>query len=173
MAPQLEETLLLDVRSIQPARLLGMVPHQGAVLGAQFSRDESRILTWSLDDTARLWDARTGQPLGPALEHEGAVNGAQFIRDESCILTWSADYTARLWDPSSGMPIGPALEHRGMVLGAQISRDESRILTWSADHTARLWDAGTGKALEPDDGSPGHGSWCGIQPRREPHPHLE
>jgi hypothetical protein len=29
--------------------------HQGRVSGAQFSRDESRILTWSADNTARLW----------------------------------------------------------------------------------------------------------------------
>ena len=29
--------------------------HQDVVEGAQFSRDESRILTWSVDNTARLW----------------------------------------------------------------------------------------------------------------------
>jgi len=30
--------------------------HDGDVIGAQFSRDESRVLTWSKDKTARLWD---------------------------------------------------------------------------------------------------------------------
>ena len=30
--------------------------HQSSVRGAQFRRDESRILTWSYDNTARLWD---------------------------------------------------------------------------------------------------------------------
>ena len=30
--------------------------HEKAVGGAAFSRDESRILTWSDDRTARLWD---------------------------------------------------------------------------------------------------------------------
>ena len=28
-------------------------------------REEKRILTWSDDGTARLWDAATGQELGP------------------------------------------------------------------------------------------------------------
>ena len=74
-----------------------MVAHQGPVYGAQFSRDESRILTWSWDKTARLWDARTGKQLGPALEHQGPVSGAQFNQDESRILTWSTDKTVRVW----------------------------------------------------------------------------
>ena len=114
LAPQLKDTLLLDVRDIQPNLLVGMFAHQGPVDGAQFSRDESRILTWSDDNTARLWDARTGKPIGPALQHQGAVRGAQFSRDESRILTWSYDNTARLWDARTGKPIGPALQHRAL-----------------------------------------------------------
>jgi len=43
-----------------------MVVRQGEVLGAQFSRDESRILTWSEDQTARFWDARTAKQIGCA-----------------------------------------------------------------------------------------------------------
>ena len=30
--------------------------HDGTVEGAQFTQDESRVLTWSYDDTVRLWD---------------------------------------------------------------------------------------------------------------------
>jgi hypothetical protein len=69
-----------------------MVAHQAGVDGAQFNRDESRILTWGGDKTARLWDARTGQQIGPAVQHEDMVDG-----DESRILTWSTDGTARVW----------------------------------------------------------------------------
>ena len=47
--------------------------HEGAVWGAAFNRDESRILTWSEDNTARLWDAATGQEVVAPLRHEGAV----------------------------------------------------------------------------------------------------
>lgn len=45
--------------------------HQGPVTSGQFSLDGSGILTWSEDGTARLWDARTGQSIGPALQHQG------------------------------------------------------------------------------------------------------
>ena len=49
-------------------------------MGAVFNRDESRILTWSEDKTARLWDAATGQEVVPPLRHEGSVSGAAFNR---------------------------------------------------------------------------------------------
>ena len=49
-----------------------------------------------MDNTARVWDARTGQALGPALQHQGAVLGAHFSRGESSVLTWSSDKTARV-----------------------------------------------------------------------------
>ena len=39
--------------------------------GAVFNRDESRILTWSEDGTARLWDAQTQTQVGPEMKHEG------------------------------------------------------------------------------------------------------
>ena len=65
--------------------------HDGSVGGALFSRDESRILSWSADRTLRLWDAATGAQIGPAMRHDDSVTGALFSRDESRILSWSAD----------------------------------------------------------------------------------
>jgi predicted oxidoreductase (fatty acid repression mutant protein) len=43
---------------------------EGRVNGAAFNGDASRILTWSDDGTARLWDAATGKEV-VALRHEG------------------------------------------------------------------------------------------------------
>jgi WD40 repeat protein len=65
-----------------------------------FSNDESRILTFSIDNTVRVWDAATGRQLGWNLTHDHDVNGAIFSKDETKILTWSYDNTARLWDIS-------------------------------------------------------------------------
>ena len=46
--------------------------HEGSVNGALFSRDESRILSWSEDKTLRLWDAATGSRSAPAMQHDSS-----------------------------------------------------------------------------------------------------
>jgi len=149
MEPMLLDAVLLDLRDIQPFALRQIVAHKRGSPAPEFSPDETRILTWSRDNTARLWEARTGHQISPALHHNGKVYGALFGRDESRILTWSRDNTARLWEARTGHQISPALHHNGKVYGALFGRDESRILTWSADSTARLWDARTGQPIGP------------------------
>ena len=47
--------------------------HRGAVLSAVYSPDGGKIVTASEDHTARLWDARTGQQIGPVLQHDDDV----------------------------------------------------------------------------------------------------
>jgi ABC transporter substrate binding protein len=71
----------------------------------------SRILSWSRDSTLRLWDASTGQQIGPVMKHDGIVQGALLTKDESRILSWSGDGTLRLWDATTGQQIGPAMKH--------------------------------------------------------------
>ena len=51
-----------------------------AVLGAAFDKDERRILSWSDDKTLRLWDAATGQQIGPAMKHDDAVMARRSTR---------------------------------------------------------------------------------------------
>ena len=64
-----------------------------SVNGAVLTKDETRILSWSLDSTLRLWDVATGQQIGPAMKHDGIVNGAVLTKNETRILSWSDDKT--------------------------------------------------------------------------------
>ena len=66
-----------------------------------FSPDGKAVLTGSDDRTARLWDAATGQPIGPPLAHQGAVRAVAFSPDGKAVLTGSDDKTARLWESRS------------------------------------------------------------------------
>ncbi len=123
--------------------------HERAIDGALMSSDESRIMTWSGDNTVRLWNAKTGVQIEPILKHDDLVKGARFSRNGNRILSWSADKTVRIWDVATGIPIGPRFKHDGEVNGAIFSSDESRILTWSSDKTVRLWNAKSGEQIEP------------------------
>jgi tetratricopeptide (TPR) repeat protein len=112
-----------------------------------FSPDGRAVLTGSWDNTARMWDARTGQPLGQPLQHQGPVEAAAFSPDGRAVLTGSADNTARVWDARTGQPLGQPLQHGSYVSGVAFSPDGRAVLTGSLDMTARLWDAATGKPL--------------------------
>jgi WD40 repeat protein len=77
---------------------LATFTHENLVEGCAFSSDENRLLTWSVDGTARLWDcARPGSPLA-TFRHDQPVTGATFSPHEDKVLTWSKDGTVRLWD---------------------------------------------------------------------------
>src|SRR6185295_15934491 len=72
---------------------------------AEFSPDGMRVVTASQDETARVWDAKTGKLLTEPLRHEG-VFSARFSPDGRRVLTASSDDTARVWEVPFGS--GPA-----------------------------------------------------------------
>jgi WD40 repeat protein len=131
--------------------------HQGWVWSVVFSPDGKAVLTGSGDRTARLWDAATGQPMGPPLTHRGVVYSVAFSPDGKAVLTGSQDNTARLWDVATGKPIGPPLTHRGSVQAVAFSPDGRAVLTGSFDGTARLWTV----SELPDD-LPRVVDWAGV-----------
>jgi WD40 repeat protein/DNA-binding CsgD family transcriptional regulator/type II secretory pathway predicted ATPase ExeA len=134
---------LLDALSA-PGLEQRYLSHDAPVSGATWNADESRILTWSDDGTARVWDAASGDNL-LTLRHDGVVSGAQWNTDETRLLTWSKDTTARLWDAVSG-DVLLTLPHADPVMGAVWRDDQGRLLTW-AGYTVSVWDAASGEKL--------------------------
>jgi WD40 repeat protein len=93
-----------------------------------------------LDKTARVWNARTGQPLTEPLAHQESVMAASFSPDGARVVTASWDKTVRVWDARTGKPLTESFAHQGQVMAASFSPDGARIVTASYDKTARLWD---------------------------------
>jgi WD40 repeat protein len=135
--------------------------HKAEVVSAAFSPDGKRIVTAGCDigasvgrvgpgqdNTARLWNAENGKPIGEPLEgHNGCVRRAAFSPDGKRIVTASSDKTVRLWDAETGQPIGePFKGHDDWVWSAAFSPDGKLIVTASSDET-RIWDAETGQLI--------------------------
>jgi WD40 repeat protein len=127
------------------------------------SADGTMILTGCLDNTARLWDAATGE-LRRELRHQVGVLNVAFSPDGRLALTGSMDGTAQLWEVASGRQVGPSLRHQGMVSGLAFSPDQQLVLTGSYDGTARLWDAGTGRPIGPPVQHPGKVTSVAFRP---------
>jgi WD40 repeat protein/serine/threonine protein kinase len=145
----LAESIRLQVSawSREVNRLRGVCIHTGAICAVAFSPDGNTVLTGSRDNTARMWEVATGNPVGMPLQHEGEVTAVAFSPDGNTVLTRSEDKTARLWEAATGKPIGTPLQHQGLVFAAAFSPNSKIVVTGSLDKTARLWEAATGKPI--------------------------
>ena len=132
------ETLRMLLSETLPFPRL-VVRLQAPVYSASFNADGTRVVTASVDKTARVWDAATGKPVTAPLEHQGLVYSASFSADGTRVVTASEDKTARVWDAATGKPVTAPLEHQGPVHSASFSADGTRVVTASDDKTARVW----------------------------------
>ncbi|TFK35295.1 hypothetical protein BDQ12DRAFT_572061, partial [Crucibulum laeve] len=135
--------------------------HENLVGSVAFSADGRRIVSGSDDQTIRLWDAETQQPIGePLCGHENSVRSVAFSADGRHIVSGSYDQTIRLWDAETRKPIGEPLrghENSNSVNSVSFSADGRHIVSGSDDQTIRLWDAETHQPI----GEPlrGHKNW--------------
>jgi WD40 repeat protein/tRNA A-37 threonylcarbamoyl transferase component Bud32 len=121
--------------------------HTGRVVSLGMSADGSRIVTGSVDKTARVWDARTGKTLLELKGHTSMVRSVAVSADGGRIVTGSYDKTARVWDGRTGQSLFELKGHAEMVTSVAVSADGGRIVTGSDDNTARVWDGRTGESL--------------------------
>jgi len=136
-------------------RLVQLWVFNSNVVHTAFSPDGQRIVTAHEDRAAQLWDAHSGQRVGPPLPHARTVNWAGFSSDSRRVVTASSDRTARIWDAASGQPVGLPIPHPGGVARAAFSPDGQRVLVAGEDVTngtngaARIWDPASGQPVTP------------------------
>jgi WD40 repeat protein len=67
-----------------------------------FSPDGGTLAATSADDTVRLWNARTGQPVGrPLTGHTRDVTAVAFSPDGTVLAGGRAFGTVQLWNPTA------------------------------------------------------------------------
>src|SRR5260370_750358 len=84
--------------------------HQDLGYSAAFSPDGRRVVTASVDRTARAWDAAMGKQILLLSGHQESVVSVAFSPDGQRVVTASADGTARVW------PIRWLIQDRGRRL---------------------------------------------------------
>ncbi|KAI5121548.1 hypothetical protein M0805_002606 [Coniferiporia weirii] len=116
------------------------------ILCASYSPDGRHIVSGSGDDTLRIWDAHTGNPVGnPLTGHSDRVTSVAYSPDGGHIVSGSGDKTLRIWDAYTGHPVGnPLTGHSDWISSVAYSPDGRHIVSGSGDKTLRTWDAHTG-----------------------------
>ena len=113
----------------------------------RLSSDGQSAVTGSDDNTAILWNLKTGQAARTLNGHTESIHAVTFSPDDLSVLTGSSDHTAVLWDRNTGKPIRSLGGHANSVESVAFRSDGRHVLTGSADGTARLWDLATGDEL--------------------------
>jgi hypothetical protein len=106
------------------------------------------VVTATSENSARVWDAATGDPVTPPLLHNSPVARAAFSPDGRRVLTVS-ERGVRVWHASNGQPLTPPLQHRDEVLHATFSTEGRRVLVLCQDHTVRVWSVAVSEADTP------------------------
>ena len=119
--------------------------HAEGVTSVAFSQDGKYIISGSLDNTIRLWNAQTGKLVSDPFEgHTHWVTSVAFSPDGKYIVSGSRDKTIRIWDAQTGKLVSNAFEgHTNWVTSVAFSPDGKYIVSGSDAQTIRMWDAHT------------------------------
>lgn len=130
--------------------------HGGSILSAAVSKSGRRVLSGSLDGTARLWDTKSSREIIKITSHYAPVYAVAFSPDGRFLLTGGGDRRARVSDSTNGDELLVMAEHRAPIRSVAFSGSGSRLVTaggqitdrlGTQDTDGRVWDARTGELL--------------------------
>ncbi len=131
--------------------------HSQGVQWADFNPTGDLVVTASRDNTARVWDVKSGNVAFPPLKHspesegKGGVCCAQFHPDGKLLATLSNSYSngqVRFWNPRTGEVAGPKITVDGRPKQLAF-RPDGKMLAVAAGKFVRLFEIPTGKELLP------------------------
>lgn len=143
--PLAQESLMITYSAAKLSRPL--TGHSDSVESAVFDPSGQRILTGSHDQTARLWNARTGELIFTLSGHTGMITSVGFSQEGKLILTTSNDGTARIWESQTGVLRWTLIGHTDGIQNGRFSPLGDRVVTAGSDHSARIWDSQTGQQV--------------------------
>jgi WD40 repeat protein len=128
------------------------VGHEGNVFGVNFSPDGNRLVSWGVDQTARVWDVETGQQVFELDDHNMRLFHADFSPDGKWIASSAAfggsfggdtviPKSVILWDAATGElvhDLSPAPAKRVLF------SPDSKFLAGISELGPDIWDVETG-----------------------------
>jgi WD40 repeat protein/tRNA A-37 threonylcarbamoyl transferase component Bud32 len=123
-----------------------MEGHQARVTGAAFSRDGTRLASWSDDGTVQLWDCTTQRAIATMGDEYKEVNGAVFTPDGSFVASvWGTRIST--WDGRTGKAIKSWTGQQG-TCAPVVTPDGARLLTGDEKGlSAHVWDLASGRSV--------------------------
>ncbi|MFM8439587.1 MAG: T9SS type A sorting domain-containing protein, partial [Candidatus Kapaibacterium sp.] len=127
-----------------------LIGHMDFVNTGSYSNDGKLVVTASDDQTAIVWNARSGERLQTYTGHTDDVMYACFSPDDKQLLTSSFDGTAGVWDVASGRRLFTMRNTNGVAAMnySGFSPDGVLIATPDWDNAVRIWNGYNGQFIK-------------------------
>jgi len=119
--------------------------HGAKVAHAEFSHDGKFIVTRTMDNKVRLWDAGAKKVI---TQLNDDANSATFSPDGKLIADGGTDGVIRLFNGTTGAPVRELNGHTGQVYCAVFSPDGNYLVSVGEDNTVRVWKPSTGEGVK-------------------------
>jgi WD40 repeat protein len=119
--------------------------HTLPAYGVAYSPDGKFVVTTSHDQTAKIWDATSGQVLATLNGHNNSVKGVAVSPDGKTIFTGGCDQAVKLWDMATRKEVAAlrGLNDPGGYLA--LSPDGKTLATSGLGNAVQLWDVASRK----------------------------
>jgi WD40 repeat protein len=124
--------------------------HGAKVVSAEFSHDGKFIVTRTMDNKVRLWDAVTKKVIRE-LNQNTASNSVTFSPDGKLIATGGIDGIVRIWNGTNGDAIRELQVH-AQVHRTVFSPDGNTLVSVSDDPRVLVWNVATGELIKTLNG---------------------
>jgi hypothetical protein len=112
--------------------------HSGGIRALAVSGDGNRIITGGVDQTVRVWDARSGAPLHELIGHTCALRAVGV--SGRLVISCDEDAGIRAWDIDSGAEQPLEIRHRSAVLSAAAGPSGRWVVIGGEDGDVTCWD---------------------------------
>ncbi|MCW3099736.1 MAG: smc 3 [Chthonomonadaceae bacterium] len=141
------EIVLFDTATWKPLRSL--TEHTEVVYAVAFRPNTHELASGSLDKTARIWNADTGQATHLIKDHAEAVFGVAYAPDGKLLATASGDRSAKLFQTTDYKRVASLTAHQDAVTHVAFNQNGTLLATTSADRQIRIWKVEIGKMENP------------------------
>ena len=149
--------------------------HRDTITAAHIYLGIDRLVTGSLDGTARIWSLQDPAFSVELRGHSGFVLDARLGPAGEFAATAGYDGSVRLWEATTGRPFHTLEGHAGAILRAIFSPDGARVASFSTDRlgvvnedfSVRLWDVRAGREIQRFEGATGAVKFIDFSPDGE------
>ncbi|MDQ7821605.1 MAG: caspase family protein [Candidatus Eremiobacteraeota bacterium] len=128
--------------------------HIDGITSCAFNPQGTIIATASKDETAKLWDAKSGKLIATMAGHRwveddipysSGLYSLAFSPDGSTLATGSSDTTIRLWSVTTGKTVATLKGHKEKITALLFLPDGNTIVSGSEDNSVKFWNVKSGR----------------------------